>query len=122
MVECCKCIDTICCVGYDSNPCCRRHIGCDAVCIEYSGDGATIYLVEVKRGKFKLDDAKDAPKQLEYCKEHVKATRNYTIKRIVVSNEYTQDAIRRLFKYKIMYMKFSDKSSHLPSIVDHVVG
>ena len=121
MVECCKCSNTICCIGYDSNPCCRHHIGCDAICIEYGRDKPTIYLVEVKKGKFKLDDAKESHRQLEYCMEHIEATKNYAIKLIVISNNYTHDAIRRLFKYGIMYMKFSDKNNQLPSIVNHIV-
>jgi hypothetical protein len=83
------------CIGYGGSPCCQHHTGCDAVCIEY-GEKPRIHLVEVKKGSLSLADAKNAIRQLNYCRENTKLAKSYELAYTIIADSYSQQALHML--------------------------
>ena len=90
----------IACTGFDGNPCCQEHTGCDAACIEVSWSGEVrVYLVEVKRGKLSLSDAGKALQQLDHCRAHTAIPRGAQTVYTVIADSYTQQAVKLIQRY-----------------------
>ncbi len=101
MSACVRIEEDIVCVGYGSNPCCKRHQGCDAVCLRITREcDLELYLVEIKSGRCDHKDVEQAVKQLEYCREALSIARGGLLFRsvrvtyLILADEFTQNAVR----------------------------